>query len=104
MNRIGYHLAGCGLQLRMACIRALRVVGKVQSGQKVLINGASGGVGTFAVSIAKSFGAKVIGVSSTANVDMVPSIGTDHVIDYIWFAAPRIFCHCVTQMGIDIRI
>ena len=69
-------VAGC------TALQGLRDKGRIQPGQKVLINGAAGGVGTFAVQIAKSFGADMTGVCSTRNIDMIRSIGADHVVDY----------------------
>ncbi len=81
-ENVTFEQAACVPMAAFTALQGLRDKGKLQSGQKVLINGASGGVGTFAVQIGKSFGADVTGVCGTRNVDMVRSIGADRVIDY----------------------
>ena len=73
----------------LAALHAVRDAGKVKPGQQVLVNGASGGVGTFAVQLAKWMGAEVTGVCGPTNVDLVRSIGADHVIDYTQEDFPR---------------
>ena len=79
---VSFEQAGAVGIAAFTAVQGLRDFGQVQAGQKVLINGAAGGVGTFAVQLAKTWGAEVTGVCSTRNVDMVSSIGADHVIDY----------------------
>jgi NADPH:quinone reductase-like Zn-dependent oxidoreductase len=79
---LSFEAAAAAVMSGITALNAIRDVGKVTSGTRVLVNGASGGVGTFAVQVAKALGAEVTGVCSTANVDLVRSLGADDVIDY----------------------
>lgn len=79
---VTFEQAAAAPMAAITALKGLRDQGKIQAGQKVLVNGASGGVGTFAVQIAKSFGADVTAVCSTRNMDLARSLGADHVIDY----------------------
>jgi NADPH:quinone reductase-like Zn-dependent oxidoreductase len=79
---LAFEEAAASVMSGLTALSAIRDVGKVQSGTRVLINGASGGVGTFALQIAKALGAEVTGVSSTRNLELLRSLGADHVIDY----------------------
>lgn len=81
-DNISFEQAGAVNIAAKTALQALRDAGKLQAGQKVLINGASGGVGTFAVQIARRLGAEVTGVSSGGNTELVRSLGADHTIDY----------------------
>ena len=81
-SHVSFEAAAATPVVGFTAIQGFRYFGKIQAGQKILVNGAAGGIGTFAVQLAKYYGMEVTGVCSTRNLDMVRSIGADHVVDY----------------------
>jgi len=81
-SKLSFEEAASCIQVAISALHALRDLGKIKPGQKVLVNGASGGVGVFVVQMARAFGAEVTGICSTRNVEMVRSLGADKLIDY----------------------